>query len=145
MKQFALILMLFLCTIPSVQAETVVLQPHRSKPAVDTVVEGGAGQPTVLVEWMKKWYLARVLKQEGAKSYIHYIGYGSHWDEWATPDRIVHLQVHLGEMQYKVHVSWGERWWPAVILERKDERFLIRYLGYCKCWDEWVTKERIRL
>lgn len=41
-------------------------------------------------------------------------------------------------------VEWRGSWWPAQVLERKDGRFRIHYLGYEATWDEWVGVERIR-
>jgi hypothetical protein len=40
------------------------------------------------VEWHGTWYKASVMKREGKKSYIHYVGYGPEWDEWVEPARI---------------------------------------------------------
>jgi hypothetical protein len=43
---------------------------------------------SVLVEWKGKWYPAKVLKTEGGRSFIHYEGFESSWDEWVTSSRI---------------------------------------------------------
>lgn len=40
------------------------------------------------VEWHGHWYKASVIKRDGEKSYIHYVGYGPEWDEWAAPERV---------------------------------------------------------
>lgn len=40
------------------------------------------------VEWRGNWYKASVMKRDGKKTQIHYVGYGPEWDEWVTPERI---------------------------------------------------------
>lgn len=40
------------------------------------------------VEWEGDWYPATVLKKDGAKTLIHYVGFGNEWDEWVTAERI---------------------------------------------------------
>jgi hypothetical protein len=44
----------------------------------------------------------------------------------------------------KVEVKWGGTWYPAVILEVKEDIFKIHYDGYGSNWDEWVGSDRIR-
>jgi hypothetical protein len=43
------------------------------------------------VEWHGTWYKASVLKRDGKKTQIHYVGYGPEWDEWVEPARIRRL------------------------------------------------------
>jgi hypothetical protein len=43
-----------------------------------------------------------------------------------------------------VEVEWHGRWWPAVLLEQRGDRWLIHYVGYGDDWDEVVTPDRIR-
>jgi hypothetical protein len=40
------------------------------------------------VEWGGQWFDAKVLKKEKDRWFIHYIGWGSNWDEWVTKERI---------------------------------------------------------
>ena len=44
--------------------------------------------PEIEVEWKGKWWPAKVLKKEGDRTQIHYIGYGAEWDEWVEAGRI---------------------------------------------------------
>jgi dsDNA-specific endonuclease/ATPase MutS2 len=44
----------------------------------------------------------------------------------------------------EVEVEWGQRWWPAEILQVKGDKYLIHYTGFEASWDEWVRKDRIR-
>jgi RNA binding activity-knot of a chromodomain len=43
-----------------------------------------------------------------------------------------------------IEVEWGQRWWPASILQGQGTQYLIHYTGWASSWDEWVTKDRIR-
>jgi hypothetical protein len=43
-----------------------------------------------------------------------------------------------------IEVEWGQRWWPASILQVQGTQYLIHYTGWAASWDEWVTKDRIR-
>lgn len=40
------------------------------------------------VLWENKWWPAKVVEGNGGSYLVHYIDYGSEWDEWATPDRL---------------------------------------------------------
>jgi hypothetical protein len=42
----------------------------------------------VEVEWRRKWWPAVVLKAQDGVHRIHYVGYGTEWDEWVGPKRI---------------------------------------------------------
>lgn len=44
-----------------------------------------------------------------------------------------------------IEVSWGGRWWPAEILERRAGLIKIHYTGYGPEWDEWVEPSRMRV
>ncbi len=42
----------------------------------------------VMVRWQNRWYPAVVLKRQGDKSLVHYMGYDATWDEWVGPKRL---------------------------------------------------------
>jgi hypothetical protein len=42
----------------------------------------------VEVEWENNWYPATILEKKGSQYRIHYIGYGSEWDEWVDAARL---------------------------------------------------------
>ncbi|HKC62836.1 MAG TPA: caspase family protein [Pyrinomonadaceae bacterium] len=42
----------------------------------------------VEVEWEGQWYAATILEVRGEKYRIHYLGYGSEWDEWVDDSRL---------------------------------------------------------
>lgn len=43
-----------------------------------------------------------------------------------------------------VQVEWRGTWWPAVVLGRRAEGWLVHYDGYGEEWDEVVDTSRIR-
>jgi hypothetical protein len=43
-----------------------------------------------------------------------------------------------------VEVQWRGSWWPAIVLEKRGDRWLVHYEGYSSEWDEVVSLERIR-
>lgn len=57
------------------------------------------------------------------------------------------LEIHQLIKQLKVahvEVEWGGNWWPAEILETKDDTYLIHYANHTDASNEWVTKDRLR-
>jgi len=57
--------------------------------------KGGSGDgddaargEAVEVEWRGSWWPAQILDQASDRYLIHYVGYGSDWDEWVTDARI---------------------------------------------------------
>jgi hypothetical protein len=44
----------------------------------------------------------------------------------------------------EVEVEWHGSWWPAVVIDRRGNRWLVHYEGYGTDWDEIVGGERIR-
>ena len=48
------------------------------------------------------------------------------------------------EVRDEVEVQWRGSWLPAVVLERRGERWLVHYDGFGNDWDEVVGSDRIR-
>jgi hypothetical protein len=44
-----------------------------------------------------------------------------------------------------VQVLWEEKWYDAKVLKEEKGRWYVHYLEDDDTWDEWVTKERIRI
>ena len=96
------------------------------------------------VIWKKKSWKARVLKQVEGFHYITYPGYSSDWDEWVASNRILGVYEQIAARP-TVMVKWGEKWWPAIVLKTEGGRYFIHYQDHDRSWDEWVTRDRIRL
>lgn len=43
-----------------------------------------------------------------------------------------------------IEVEWGQKWWPASILQVQGTQYHIHYTGFEASWDEWVGMDRIR-
>jgi hypothetical protein len=62
---------------------------------------------------------------------------------WAPP-----LDATAGgggfETREEVEVEWRGAWWPAIVLEKRGDRFRVHYDGWGSEWDEVVDSGRIR-
>jgi hypothetical protein len=94
------------------------------------------------VLWQGQWYPALILKRDGKKSFIRYLGYDSSWDEWVGPERV--RVVHGGAGRSIVFVRTGEAWFPAEILTTADKKVQVRYHGCSDESNEWVPLDRVR-
>lgn len=92
------------------------------------------------VLWQGKAYRAKVVRVAGDFHFITYPGYGHEWDEWILSNRVV--VDTRGKPAVKV--EWKGEWYPAVVLETRDGKYYIHYVGYDSSWAEWVGKERVR-
>lgn len=45
----------------------------------------------------------------------------------------------------KIEILWVNSWWPGKILEINGDKYKVHYNNYPSSYDEWVTKERIRV
>jgi hypothetical protein len=55
------------------------------------------------------------------------------------------LPMRLDPIAFKqTEVEWGQKWWPASILQVQGTQYRIHYTGWAASWDEWVGKDRIR-
>ena len=101
-------------------------------------------EPELAVEWKNQWWPAAILESKASGHYkVHYTGWDASWDEWVTKDRMYFNLPHRNER--RVQVSWGNNWWPASIISRNQNQYLIHYVGWAASWDEWVTADRIRV
>ena len=44
----------------------------------------------------------------------------------------------------RVLVEWQGSYWEAEVIDERDGRFLVTYVGWDSSWDEWVTASRLR-
>jgi hypothetical protein len=100
------------------------------------------------VLWGGQQYAAKVLKVDGDFHLITYPGWPDFWNEWILSDRIIGItkapDTGKKEEKAQVTVEWEGSWWPATVLQIKDGKYLIHYLGYDNTWDEWVTDKRLK-
>lgn len=96
------------------------------------------------VFWGGKLWDATVTATDGDFHFITYPGWPAYWDEWVMSDRIADASAVEAATRERVQIEWRGMWWPGVILKRRGARFLVRYEGYGKEWDEWVTEARLK-
>jgi hypothetical protein len=94
------------------------------------------------VLWNGSYFPATVknVNEKEKKWLIGYDTYSESWDEWITSERIK-LTYNKGD---KIEVDWNGSWYEATILEIKDQKYKIAYVGYDSNWDEWVDLKRMR-
>ncbi|AFY31860.1 hypothetical protein [Calothrix sp. PCC 7507] len=97
------------------------------------------------------WYQANIEKIEKDQFFIHYIGYGSSYDEWVGEDEIrTRALESSNDSGYTVGQkvkAWDEDdedWYSATIEKIQGKQFFIHYIGYDSSDDEWVNQDVIR-
>ncbi|MBW4646802.1 MAG: hypothetical protein KME23_28085 [Goleter apudmare HA4340-LM2] len=97
------------------------------------------------------WYQANIEKIEDNQFFIHYIGYGSSYDEWVGEDEIrTRALGSSNENGYAVGQkvkTWdedNEEWYSATIEKIQGQQYFVHYSGYDSSYDEWVDQEEIR-
>jgi hypothetical protein len=98
------------------------------------------------VEWDGKWYRAQIQETQGDRCRVHYVGYGSNWDEWVGPQRMRAFQPKRLDQGRAIEVRWSrdQKWYPAKVLRSWYGLTLIHYEGFSNEWDEWVNFDSIR-
>jgi len=75
---------------PPAVAQTSQVATSSSPPAA---AAPAPEKPELEVEWRGRWWPARVLRKDGETTLIHYVGFGSEWDETVPADRVRPIQV----------------------------------------------------
>lgn len=92
-----------------------------------------------------KWWRAQLLRVEGHRLQVHYLGWEDKFDEWVSPDRVRPVANSRFAAGQPIKVEWEETWYPARILRSAEGFFhFVHYDGFGAEWDEWVTDRRIR-
>lgn len=115
-----------------------------------------------------KWYPASVIEAGEGRWKIHYDGYGDTFDEWVGPDRIrppgrldaeaaaerAAKTAAAAEAAKASGAAWkvGDRveaksygsWYPASVIEVRENEWKVRYDGYGSSSDEWLTADKVR-
>lgn len=106
----------------------------------------------VNVNWLGKWFPAKVVEVKGGSHLVAYDGYTNEDDEWIPSKRIKELtqaEVKTAELQYTVGSlieaqDYRGVWYKSKIVEAKDGKYKVHYFGWTDNWDEWVTPEKVR-
>jgi len=110
--------------------------------AAEAKVCNAGDQAEVL--WKGKWYPATVLNEKDNKCYIHYTNYNDSWNEWVNASRIRVFKNRSYKVGSRVTVLWNGKWFPARVINKRDDKLYVHYDGYGKNWDEWVGPDRYR-
>lgn len=95
----------------------------------------------VKVEWNESWWDAKILKIDGERHLITYIGFDSSWDEWVTTERIQNLTNETFEVGARVEGLYPNgHWYPATIAEVQNEGF--NNFHYILNWDDGDEQHR---
>lgn len=70
------------------EAKVVKIAITAAEPASPSAPTAAVEKPELEAEWQGKWWPATGLKKDRERTQIHYVGYGSEWDEWVTLERI---------------------------------------------------------
>lgn len=96
------------------------------------------------LQWHGEWWPVRVIRENGGKLKVHYIGYGVADDLWVTPGKLRPIKPMQYAVGKEIEVLWKKKWYPATVLKVQDGIHLIHYTDYDSSWDEWVSSKRIR-
>lgn len=96
------------------------------------------------------WYSATIEKTRDNEYFIHYVGYGSSYDEWVGPNDI-RIREHATSdqngyavgLKVKVWDEDNEDWYSATIEKIQGQQYFVHYLDYDSSYDEWVDLEEI--
>ncbi|OUL31688.1 hypothetical protein BV378_01560 [Nostoc sp. RF31YmG] len=97
------------------------------------------------------WYQATIEKIQEDQFFVHYLGYGSTYDEWVGEDEI-RIREHGASddngfavsQKVKVWDEDNEDWYSASIEKIQGQQYYVHYLDYDSSYDEWVDAEEIR-
>jgi hypothetical protein len=97
------------------------------------------------------WYQGTIEKIQDDQFFIHYLGYGSSYDEWIGEDDIRTRDLRSAdENGYAVGQKvkcWDEdqeAWYSATIQKVQGQQYFLHYAGYDSSYDEWVDNDEIR-
>ena len=103
----------------------------------------------VFVAWGGSYCPAEILAHlDAGRVAIHYVGWGSEWDEIVGPARLAYelgrspKRARVGEQLY---VEWQGSYWPARVIGLDGSNARIHYEGYGPEWDETVGADRLRV
>jgi len=97
------------------------------------------------------WYQGTIEKIQGDQFFIHYLGYGSSYDEWVGEDDIRTRDLRSADdngyavgQKVKCWDDDQEAWYSATIQQIQGHQYFLRYIGYDSSYDEWVDSDEIR-
>ncbi|WP_392534823.1 agenet domain-containing protein [Nostoc sp. C117] len=97
------------------------------------------------------WYQGTIEKIQDDQFFIHYLGYGSSYDEWVGEDDIRTRDLRSTDdngyavgQKVKCWDEDQEAWYSATIQQVQGQQYFVSYAGYDSSYDEWVDNDEIR-
>ena len=152
------------------QADLLVKAAGNSPPPAPPA-PAAAGEKLEGLDTAKTWYPITVLKTDGDKRFVHYVGWGNNWDEWLGPDRIrkatgakpgpfaekataqnaapekttpdkTPAAVAPGAGDALEGLDTAGTWYPVRVLKTDGNKRFIHYVGWSDQWNEWLGPDR---
>ncbi|HFC47217.1 MAG TPA: hypothetical protein ENJ63_04970 [Dissulfuribacter thermophilus] len=91
------------------------------------------------------WYEGSILEISGDKARVHYPDYGDQYDDQWTPLMYFNppYSFDVGDEVIVQDSRDFSIYWPAEIVDTRDDEYKVHYDGYDSSWDEWVDRCRI--
>jgi hypothetical protein len=96
------------------------------------------------------WYQGTIEKIQEDQFFIHYLGYGSSYDEWVGEDDIRTRDLRAADdngyavgQKVKCWDDEQEAWYSATIQQIQNQQYFVHYAGYDSSYDEWVDSDEI--
>ncbi|MBD2525075.1 Tudor-knot domain-containing protein [Nostoc sp. FACHB-133] len=96
------------------------------------------------------WYQGTIEKVQDDQFFIHYLGYGSSYDEWVGEDDIRTRDLRAADdngyavgQKVKCWDEDQEAWYSATIQQIQNQQYFVHYIGYDSSYDEWVDSDEI--
>jgi RNA binding activity-knot of a chromodomain len=96
------------------------------------------------------WYQGTIEKIQDDQFFIHYLGYGSSYDEWVGEDDIRTRDLRAADdngyavgQKVKCWDEEQEAWYSATIQQIQNQQYFVHYADYDSSYDEWVDSDEI--
>ncbi|MEH2202083.1 Tudor-knot domain-containing protein [Nostoc sp.] len=96
------------------------------------------------------WYQGTIEKIQDDQFFIHYLGYGSSYDEWVGEDDIRTRDLRAADdngyavgQKVKCWDDEQEAWYSATIQQIQNQQYFVHYADYDSSYDEWVDSDEI--
>ncbi|MEH2263762.1 Tudor-knot domain-containing protein [Nostoc sp.] len=96
------------------------------------------------------WYQGTIEKIQDDQFFIHYLGYGSSYDEWVGQDDIRTRDLRAADdngyavgQKVKCWDDEQEAWYSATIQQIQNQQYFVHYADYDSSYDEWVDSDEI--
>ncbi|MBD0386301.1 MAG: hypothetical protein ICV54_07195, partial [Nostoc sp. C3-bin3] len=96
------------------------------------------------------WYQGTIEKIQDDQFFIHYLGYGSSYDEWVGEDDIRTRDLRSTDdngyavgQKVKCWDDDQEAWYSATIEQIQGQQYFVHYIDYDSSYDEWVDSDEI--